>query len=209
MFAASNAKEPNMTGDDYLMRSGVHELTSRWWVVLVRGLAAIAFGVITFFAPKISLMTLVILWGGYVFIDGVSSLVMATKAGRHWGWLLFEGAVSVAAGVLAFIRPQLTALALLMLIALRALLGGIAEIVTALQLRRHVEGEWRLALVGALSVGFGLLLVAAPGTGAMALLWMIGTYAVIFGALLVALSLRLHHWHRDTAGPDSGAAGHA
>jgi uncharacterized membrane protein HdeD (DUF308 family) len=201
-----------MIGQDYLAQSGVHELTSRWWVLLVRGLSAILFGVITFLAPKLSLMTLVFLWGGYALVDGAFNLVMATKAGKNWGWLLFEAAVSVAAGVIAFTRPQLTGLALLMLIALRALLGGVSEIITALQLRRHVNGEWRLMLVGALSIAFGLMLVVAPGAGALALLWTIGAYAMVFGALMVGLSMRLHRWHRDSAGPqghDQGAHHHA
>ena len=172
-------------------------VTARWWALVIRGLAAIAFGVLTFFKPSISLLALVILWGAYALVDGVFAVVHSIQGARivqGWGWLLAGGIVSIGAGVVAFLWPGITALALLAVIAAWAVLTGIAEIVTAIQLRRHLRGEWMLAASGVLSIAFGVLLAANPGSGVLAVTWLIGLYAVAFGALLVALGFRLRNW---------------
>ncbi len=169
-------------------------VTTRWWALVLRGLAAITFGVLTFVKPSISLLALVILWGAYALVDGVFAIVLSIQGARivrGWGWLLAGGIVSIGAGVVAFLWPGITALALLAVIGAWAVLTGIAEIVTAVQLRRHLRGEWMLAASGVLSIAFGVLLAANPGPGALAVTWLIGLYAVGFGALLVALGLRL------------------
>jgi len=172
-------------------------LADRWWVVVARGAAAIAFGIIAILAPGISLLALVILWGSYALIDGGLSLVAAplkAREGRRWGWLLFEGLASIAAGLLTFAWPGITALVVLTFIAIRAVLGGIAEIALAVRLRDQITDEWRLASAGILSVVFGVLLFAFPRVGAMGLMWMVGSYALLFGLLLVGLGLRLNSW---------------
>jgi len=171
--------------------------TARWWALVIRGLAAIAFGVLTFFKPSISLLALVILWGAYALVDGVFAVVHSIQGARivrGWGWLLAGGIVSIGAGVVAFLWPGITALALLAVIAAWAVLTGIAEIATAIRLRRHLRGEWMLAASGVLSIAFGVLLAANPGSGALAVTWLIGLYAVLFGAFLVALGFRLRNW---------------
>ncbi len=168
--------------------------TARWWTLVIRGLAAVAFGFLTFLKPSISLLALVILWGAYALVDGVFAVVLSIRGARlvrGWGWLLAGGIVSIGAAVVAFLWPGITALALLAVIAAWAVLTGIAEIATALRLRRHLRGEWMLAASGVLSIAFGVLLAAHPGLGALAVTWLIGLYAILFGALLVALGFRL------------------
>lgn len=177
----------------------ISQLADRWWTLLIRGGAAVLFGVLTFVAPGISLYSLVILWGAYAIVDGAFNLMSAyrgARAGRRWGWLTFEGIVSIAAGVLAFAWPGITALALLVVIAGWAVLTGIAQIATAVRLRKQIHGEWLLALSGLLSIGFGVVLLMFPRTGALAVLWTIGAYAIVTGVLLGALGFRLRRWRQ-------------
>lgn len=182
----------------------VNALAARWWVLLVRGIAAILFGILAMVAPGFGLLTLLILWGTYALVDGVFNLILAARgarAGRRWGWLLFEGIVSIAAGVLTFVWPGITALVLLTVIAVWAVMTGVAEIAAAIRLRRQISGEWWLVTSGILSIVFGVLMFVFPGAGTLALVWMIGAYAIVFGALLIGLSLRLHRWGRSHERP--------
>ncbi|HZO14926.1 MAG TPA: HdeD family acid-resistance protein [Polyangiaceae bacterium] len=177
------------------------EVADRWWLVIIRGVAAIIFGVLTLVYPVMSLMVLVTLFGAWCLIDGVSEIVMAyrhARTGTPWGWLLFEGIVSMAAAAFALLWPDITAVALLIVIAARAVLAGIAQIVMAVRLRKHIRHEWLLGVSGIVSIAFGVLLVLFPGPGALALLWYIGGFAIVFGALLIALGLRLERWRRST-----------
>lgn len=168
--------------------------TSNWWSLLLRGFVALLFGLLTFIWPEISLTALVFLFGAYALVDGLFTIIAAAKAPEgysHWWALLIEGVFSLVAALLAFIWPGITALVLLYLIAAWAVVTGIFEIITAVRLRKVISGEWLLALSGVVSVLFGLLLFAWPGAGALAVLWLIGAYAIVFGLLLVALGLRL------------------
>ena len=144
-----------------------------------------------------ALLALVLLWGAYAVIDGTFTVMIAAhrgRAGESWGWLLFEGLIGIGAGIMTFVWPGITTLALLAIIAVWAVLTGVAEIAAAIRLRRAISGEWFLALSGVLSVVFGVLLFARPGVGALTVVWMIGAYSIAFGALLVGLGLRLHRW---------------
>ena len=154
---------------------------------------AILFGVLTFVWPGITLLTLVLLYGAYALADGVLALVEAVMGGApapRW-WLALVGLLGIAVGILTFAWPGITALVLLLFIAGWAIATGILQIVGAIRLRKEIDNEWLLIASGVLSVIFGLILVAQPGTGALALLYVIGIYAVLYGIIEVWLSLRL------------------
>jgi uncharacterized membrane protein HdeD (DUF308 family) len=172
-------------------------LADRWPMILGRGIVAILFGIVAIMFPGLSLLSLVMLWGTYALVDGVLNLLAApinARSGRRWGWLLFEGIASIAAGLMTFVWPGITTLVVLMVIAARAVLGGIAEIFSAVRLRHQIEDEWWLASAGALSVSFGVLMFLFPRAGALGLLWVIAVYAIAFGSLLVGLGLKLNRW---------------
>jgi len=172
----------------------VDMLSRNWWLVALRGVAGILFGLCTLVAPGISLAALVLLYGAYAFTDGLLAIVSAVRrrgAGNRWGLLLVEGLVGIAAGVLTVIWPGITALALLYLIAAWALVTGVLEIAAAIRLRKIISDEWLLALSGVASVAFAVVLMLFPGAGALAVVLWIGAYAFVFGALLIALGLRL------------------
>lgn len=169
-------------------------LARNWWAIVLRGVFAVLFGLGAFFWPGITLAVLVLFYGAYLFADGIMAVVwalMGRRAGPFpWGVFL-AGLVSIVGGLVTFFMPGLTALVLLYLIAAWAIIRGIFEIIAAFHLRRELTNEWLLALNGVLSVLFGVLLIAAPGAGALAVLWMIGTFAVIVGILMIVLGFRL------------------
>lgn len=169
-------------------------LSRNWWVVLLRGLAGIIFGIVTFFRPGISLAALVLVFGAYAFVDGILTLVSAVRrrgSTDRWWVLVLEGIAGILVGLATLFLPGITAIALLYLIAAWALVTGILEIVAAIRLRKAITNEWLLALGGIASIILGVVLIIAPGPGALALVIFIGAYAFVFGALLVALSFRL------------------
>lgn len=187
----------------------LNALAARWWLLVIRGVAAILFGVLAITWPRISLFALVLLWGAYALADGVLGVLLAAGAGRErrrWGWLLFEGLVGIAAGVVTFVWPGITAMALLVLIAFWAVFTGIAEIVAAIELRRVIQGEWLLALSGVLSIAFGVFMLIFPRAGALAVVTIIGVYAIAFGSLLFGLGLRLHRVATSGRGPMAGGS---
>ena len=169
-------------------------LSRNWWALLLRGLAAIAFGVLTWARPAISLAALVLLFGVYALVDGVLGIWTALSGRREhddWWVLLLWGLLGIGVGILTLFEPGITALALLFYIAAWAIATGVLEIVAAVRLRNVIKGEWWLILGGLASVIFGVLLLAHPGTGALAVLWLIAAYAVVFGVMLVILSFRV------------------
>jgi uncharacterized membrane protein HdeD (DUF308 family) len=169
----------------------------RWWTVALRGIAAIAFGILSVFAPGITFISLVLLFGVYSIVDGALALALASKPIHSRFPLIARGLVSIVAGVIALVFPAITGFALLMVIALWAIVSGILEIVMAIQLRKEIEGEWLLAVEGVLSIAFGILLVLAPLAGAIVLGLWIGAYALVLGGMLVATAFRLRSYtHR-------------
>lgn len=179
---------------------GLHALARNWWLLLLRGIAAILFGLLAFAWPGITLLSLVILYGFYALIDGLFAILAAIKGGNvesRW-WLILIGILGVAAGLLTFFWTGITALVLTMFIGAWALIHGIFEIVGAIKIRKEIDNEWWLILSGVLSVLFGLAILIMPGAGALALIWVIGAYAIVFGGMLVGFAFRLKkHNHAD------------
>jgi len=173
-------------------------LARNWWVVLLRGLAGIIFGVLTFIWPELSFAALVLLFGAYAFADGVLALITALRqrGNDRWWLLVLHGILGMAVGVVTLLWPGITALALLYLIAAWALLTGALEIAAAIRLRKVITGEWLLVIAGIAAVALGVLLVLFPGPGALALVIWIGAYALVAGVLLVMLAFRLRSWAR-------------
>lgn len=165
-----------------------------WWMILVRGLAAIAFGAVCFLWPATSLLALVLVWGVYALVDGVGAIVWGARA--RWGLMVLVGAVSVVGGLIAFFWPGITALALLYLIAAWAFVRGFAEIGASIRLRRRIENEWMLAVGGVLSIVFGVLVAMFPRAGAVSVIWALGMFSIAFGVLAVGLSFRLRSLQR-------------
>jgi uncharacterized membrane protein HdeD (DUF308 family) len=181
-------------------------ISRNWWLVALRGVVAIIFGILALVWPGPALLTLVFFFGIYALLDGIfaiSETISGNTGGRPRWLVLLEGVVSLIAGILTFVWPSLTALVLLYVIALWALITGITEIVAAIELRRRLQGEWVLILSGVASIIFGILLLLFPGAGALALIWVIGIYAIVFGILLLGLALRLRALHTQTSYPDS------
>ena len=172
----------------------------RWWTFVVRGIAAILFGLITFIWPGITLTALVLLFGAYALIDGVLGIVAAVTKERgrgRWRALILQGVVGILAAGVAVVFPGLAALALLYVIAAWALVTGAFEVGAAISLRKYLTKEWLLALGGVLSMVFGILLMMFPGAGALALVLWIGAYMFVAGCLLVVLGLKLRTWGRS------------
>lgn len=172
-------------------------LARNWWALVLRGFFDVLFGITAFVWPGITLAVLVLLYGAFALVDG-SFAIAAVLVGRTRGmpsWaLLVEGLAGIAVGAITFFWPGITQLALLFMIAAWAVVTGVFEIVAAVRLRKEIRGEWLLALSGVLSVAVGVALVVNPGAGLLAISWMIGTYAIIFGVLFIVLGFRLRSW---------------
>jgi uncharacterized membrane protein HdeD (DUF308 family) len=180
-------------------------LVKNWWSLVIRGLVAILLGVITLAIPGITIGALVLLFGVYALIDGVMSFAgvwRASKEHERWGALLLEGFAGIVAGIVAFAWPAITLLVLVYVVAAWAVVTGVVEIAAAVRLRRHIGGEWLLALAGVTSLIFGILVLAAPIAGALVIAIWIGVYALIFGAMLIGLGFRL----RTLAKPINGSS---
>jgi len=168
-------------------------LAKHWWVLVVRGVAGVLFGVMTFVWPVISIAVLVLMWGAYAFVDGAFAIAgsfRGTRDGFPW-WLFLTGLAGVAAGVFAFVNPALTAFALLTLIAAFAIVRGVMEIAAAIRLRNEIEHEWLLVAAGVLSLVFGALVMANPGAGALAIVVWIGAVVAAIGVLEIIAGVRL------------------
>jgi uncharacterized membrane protein HdeD (DUF308 family) len=180
-------------------------LTRNWWLVGLRGLLAIVFGVMAFVWPGITLQALVFLFGFYAIFDGVLTIGYATTVGSlggRWGWMLFEGILGVIAGIIAFVWPDTTALALLFIIAAYAFAIGCMEIAAAVQFNREINQAWLLGLTGVMSIVFSVLLVVWPGSGLLSLVWLIGLYSILYGITLLVLGYHLNQLkgHLTTSG---------
>ena len=175
-------------------RPALPAATGHWWALALRGVLAILFGLAALLRPGIALEALILLFGAYALVDGVFSIVGVfggARGGMPRWLLLLEGIAGIVAGIVAFFLPVLTAFALYFLIIAWALVTGVAEISTAIRLRREIEGEWAMILSGALSILFAVVLLASGAIGIFTLVWVIGVYAVVFGVLLLIAAFRV------------------
>ena len=171
----------------------VHALAKNWWLLLLRGIAAIIFGVLAFAWPGMTLLTLILFYGAFALVDGVLAIIAAITGGApapRW-WLAIIGLLGITAGLLTFLMPGLSALVLLFFIAGWAIATGVFQIIGAIQLRKEIDNEWLQIQGGVISVVVGIGMMFAPGAGALARVWVIGTYSVIIGGVLVVLAFRL------------------
>ena len=169
-------------------------LKRHWWVPVLRGVAAIIFGTMAFVYPGLTVAVLVLLFGAWVLVDGIFRVIGAIghrASDPDWGWQLVIGILGIIIGFLTFHAPGITALALVIYIAAWALMIGVTEIALAIKLRHEIKGEWLLIVMGVASILFAVLLLWNPVPGALALLWLIGSYAIVFGILAVILGFRL------------------
>jgi uncharacterized membrane protein HdeD (DUF308 family) len=172
----------------------IETLKRHWWVPVIRGIAAVVFGVIAFAYPGLTVAVLVLLFGAWVLVDGIFRVIGAIghrAFDKEWGFDLIIGIVGIIIGFLTFHAPQITALALIIYIAAWALMIGATEIALAIKLRREIKGEWFLILMGLVSIVFAVMLLWNPLPGALALVWLIGSYAIVFGILGIILGFRL------------------
>jgi uncharacterized membrane protein HdeD (DUF308 family) len=172
----------------------IETLKRHWWVPVIRGIAAIVFGIIAFTHPVMAIATLVLFFGAWVLIDGIFRIVAAIRhrgSDPDWAWQLVIGIIGIIVGLLTFHAPRVTALALVIYIAAWALMIGASEIVMAVKLRHEIKGEWFLILMGLASIVFAVLLLWNPVAGAAAVIWLIAWYAVVLGILAIFFGFRL------------------
>ena len=166
----------------------------RWWVLLLRGVVAIAVGVAAFAWPGLTIAILILLFGAFILFDGITAIIDAIRyrdtVQNWWLWLLV-GVLGVVVGLMTLSWPGLTSVVLIGFIAAWSILGGILRIVAAIELRKQVKGEWLLILSGTLSVLFGVAIIAVPHAGILSIAWLIGFWAIAFGTLFVLLAFRL------------------
>ncbi len=180
-------------------------LARNWWLVTIRGVSAVIFGILTLFWPLLTLHTLLLLFGAYALVNGFLAIVQGVMSLGKERWLLsiILGVVSIFAGLFVIFQPGATALILLYTIAAWALITGVTEIVTAIQLRRVIDNEWVMMLSGVASIIFAIILILFPGSGALSLTWLIGFFAIMYGVLLIVFSLRLRKIHQMQQPPSS------
>ncbi len=178
-------------------------LASRWGWVVTRGVLGIVFGLIAFSRPGAMAFSMVLLFGCFAFAAGIATVIAAARSGRagdSWGALLLEGLAGIAIGAVALLWPASTALAFVWMIGVWAIASGALEIASAIKLRKILEHEWLLAIAGALSIAFGLLMFYRPLAGGVAVVWWLGAYALISGVVMVVLGFRLRSLHRTLRG---------
>jgi uncharacterized membrane protein HdeD (DUF308 family) len=169
-------------------------LSRYWWAFVVRGIFAILFGILAYTWPEITLATLIIFFGAYVLIDGI---LLVIKTIGNWGerddrWLLLlEGLLGIGIGVITLVAPGITAVVLIFYIGAWSLATGVLEVAAAIRLRKEIENEWWLILSGVASILFAILLMVFPSGGALGLIWLIATYAIVFGVILFIAGVRL------------------
>ncbi len=169
----------------------VGQLLRNWWIPVVRGVLGILFGFLVFAYTRTAIQVFVYLFGIYALLDGVIALALAFDVSRGRGWLVLSGIAGIAAGILTFIYPSITAVVLVYIVAAWAVITGIFEIVAAFEWRQVLSDTWMLGLAGVLSIILGVLLFSSPSAGLLAWAWLIAIYAIVYGVLYIAAGIRL------------------
>jgi uncharacterized membrane protein HdeD (DUF308 family) len=169
-----------------------------WWTLGLRGLVAILFGIAAFAWPGLTLAVLITLFGAFMLVNGVFGVVAGVRMGSWFFGL--NGVIGIIAGLLTFFWPGVTATALVVIIGVWAIMAGVVEIMGAIQLRKVIDNELLLGISGLLSVIFGIVLVVQPAVGALSLVWIIGSYAMVIGILLIMLAFRLRGSNQPISG---------
>lgn len=173
----------------------VQIMADNWWLVLIRGIIAILFGIAAFALPGLTLLSLTLLWGAFALIDGAFALWAGitgrTQSGGMRWWLAIVGIIGILAGIVTFVAPVAVTAALLLYIGIWAIIVGVMEIWGAVWLRREIENEWWLGLAGVLTILFGIVMLFEPAAGALGLVWLIAAFGIVVGISLVALAFRL------------------
>jgi len=173
----------------------LYDLSRHWWLLVLNGVFAVLFGIAAFVWPGITFAALVLLFGAYTFVFGLLMVgfgLMAAGEAEDWWALLLAGILGIVIGVFAFAQPAAMALALVYVIGMWAMVTGLLELVAAIKLRKIINDEWLMALGGVISIIFGVLVLAQPAAGAMAIVYLFGVYAVLLGITQVVLGIRLH-----------------
>jgi uncharacterized membrane protein HdeD (DUF308 family) len=170
-----------------------------WWLIALRGLLGVLFGIIALVFPGATILSLVLLFSAYMLVDGLFSLYAAIRAGmRHerWGMLLLQALASIATGAIAFLWPGITVVAFVLLIAAWSIVSGCLMLGAAFRIDQD-HGRWWLALGGFASLAYGILMIMAPLIGAVVLTWWMGAWALVFGIALIVLAFKLRSRHVD------------
>jgi len=181
-----------------------HLMKDAWWIFVVRGVAGILFGLVTLMWPAATLLLLVALFAAYAMIGGIAAVVGVWRSRNAQqstgnGWMIvLLGMVAIASGIIALIWPGVTALALVLIMGVNALIAGVIDVSVAVRLRRVIRGAWMMVLAGIVSIIFGVAVLVFPSAGALALVWLISVYAIVTGVLLLAMGIQAR---RSSPGP--------
>ncbi|TDD38222.1 HdeD family acid-resistance protein [Nonomuraea terrae] len=171
------------------------DVSRSWWLLLLRGLAAVVFGFLALLWPGITVLALVAFFGAYALVSGIFALFAGFRhATRSRAWLIVTGVIGILAGIVALVWPGITSLALLYVVAVWAVFSGVAEIAAGIHLRKVIHNEWAFIVAGALSVLVGVLLIIWPGAGLVSLAWLVGVFAILYGIAMIALALRVKNF---------------
>ena len=184
-------------------------LAKNWWLFLARGIIALILGIFALFLPEVVYMSLVLIVGVFALVDGAIALISAFTSNaksEHWWWIIFEGVLGVLLGILTIFRPAAMGEIWIILIAVWAIVTGIFEIITAIALRKVIEGEIWMILGGVVSLLFGVLLLIYPAAGAIAIGFIIGIFAVLFGIFFILLAFRLRRFNASGSAEEPSVA---
>ena len=198
------------TGKTY-RHDGAAQVAHNWWALLLRGILAILVGIAAFVFPQATVYGVVFAFGVYAFLDGVLTAVAGARTRKEtgrWWVLVLQGLLGVAAGIVAWISPEAAAIALLFVVAAWAIVTGVLEIAAAIRLRKEIDNEWLLGLSGLASLILGIAMIANPGAGVLAWMFLFGAYAIAAGAFLIGTAIRLRKLDKGlAASAKTGAAG--